>query len=401
MNDDADLLNVYIESRSEAAFTQLVNRHIGLVHATAVRRVGGDAHLANDVTQVVFTDLARKAGSLRGRTTVSGWLYLATQMASAAVVRRERRRKNREAAALAMPLPDFPTSPSVDVAQLRPVLDDVIVELKADDREAILLRFFQQRSFPEIGAALRITEEAARKRVDRALDKLHDALVRRGITCTALALGPALTAASSSSVPVGLATQISNAALLHASVTATTSIAASLASASLPALAVVVIGAFAIVPQYRANQAIAAEIAQLNSQNTAISALRVQNEQLARSVANARGLQRTAADVPRLQAVLATLPPRPVAPATESILITTQGTIRWEGKPVTLDEFVQRIASLHTTAPGGESQLRISANGVNYHQMLYALDEARKAGIKHIVVESDTVPDPQSPESWF
>src|SRR5579859_7351651 len=96
MMDDPELLRRYVEDHAEEAFTELVGRHLGLVYSTALRRVGQDAHLAEDVAQKVFIDLARKASLLRGRATLSGWLYVSTHVASAAVVRSERRRKTRE-----------------------------------------------------------------------------------------------------------------------------------------------------------------------------------------------------------------------------------------------------------------------------------------------------------------
>ena len=201
MNEDSTLLRRFVEDHAEDAFTELVQRHLAMVHATALRRVGGDAHLAQDVAQTVFISLARKASSLRGHASLAGWLYISTHHATAEIVRREQRRKQREASAHSMNRASTPDDPPVDPAALRPLLDDALVELKSDDREAVLLRFFAQRSFAEIGSALRITEEAARKRVDRALDQLQATLSRRGITSTVAALGSALSAAGITTAP--------------------------------------------------------------------------------------------------------------------------------------------------------------------------------------------------------
>jgi RNA polymerase sigma factor (sigma-70 family) len=399
MNDDVELLRIYADHRSEAEFAQLVNRHIGLVYATALRRVGGDTHLAEDVTQAVFTDLARKANSLRGHSSLAGWLYLATQMSAASVVRRERRRKDREAAALAMNLSDHAETSSPDASGLRPVLDDAIVELKADDREAILLRFFQGQSFSEIGATLRVTEEAARKRVDRALEKLHRVLVRRGITSTATALGAALTTAGASTVPTGLAAEVSYAALAQAATGA--SLGASIVSTVFPAAAVLAVGAAVIFPQFRENQNAAAELAHLTMSPAAIEQLQTENHRLAQAIAATREAEQVQAVLPRLRTQLASLPAIVPAPTTKNVVITTQGTISWEGEPITLDEFLIRLATLKKSAAGDESLLRLTANGANFYQMLYGLDEARKAGIKHIIIESDVIPDPKSQVSWF
>jgi len=141
MNEDAILLRRFVEDHVEAAFTELVRRHFPLVHATALRRVGGDAHLAQDVTQTVFIALARKASTLQSHASLAGWLYLSTHHATAEVVRREQRRKQREASAHSMHLASTSDDPSPGPASLRPLLDDALVNLKADDREAVVLRF--------------------------------------------------------------------------------------------------------------------------------------------------------------------------------------------------------------------------------------------------------------------
>jgi RNA polymerase sigma factor (sigma-70 family) len=126
--------------------------------------LNGDTHLAQDVAQSVFTDLARKAPSLRNRVTLAGWLYVSARHAAAATVRREQRRKTRETVAHSMHAADPSDSPDADGPRLRPLLDAAIDSLKAEEREAVVLRFFQQRSLAEIGSTLRVTEEAARKR---------------------------------------------------------------------------------------------------------------------------------------------------------------------------------------------------------------------------------------------
>ena len=145
MNDDAELLRRYAVERSEADFAEVVSRHLDLVYSTALRLVGGDAHLAQDVTQTVFADLARKARSLSGCRVLSGWLYQATRFAAAKTVRTERRRTLREQEAVAM------QEPSCDAnwEQLRPVLDEAMGRLGAKDRDAILLRFAEGGGFAE------------------------------------------------------------------------------------------------------------------------------------------------------------------------------------------------------------------------------------------------------------
>ncbi|ACB77475.1 sigma-70 family RNA polymerase sigma factor [Opitutus terrae] len=401
MNDDDALLRSHVEHRSEQAFTELVQRHIGLVYATALRQLGQDTHLAEDVTQSVFTDLARKAAGLCGHATVAGWLYVSTRKAAAAVVRREQRRKRREQVAHSMHLTDSPDAPNADFARLRSVLDDALVELKPDEQEAIVLRFFEKHTLAEVGAVLRVTEEAARKRVDRALEKLHGVLTRRGITSTSVALGAALSQAGAASVPAGLAAKVAGVAVAQVGAASAFSFA-SLAATLIPPTAAALVGALGLIPQHRTNHAAAAELAELTAANSALPALRTEVTQLARTLADARELERAAAELPDLRATLAALPPPPpLVTTSNAVTITPQGTISWEGEHITLDHFESNLTALHLAASNGESKLLIHARGVQYPQMIYALDEARKAGVRHIVVDSDAMPDPKFPFSWF
>ena len=212
MTTDAELLKRFVAAGSEAAFAEIVHRHLGMVHGTALRRVGGDAHLAKDVAQAVFVALARKARALRGHRTLAGWLYLSTHHAAAQLVRGEqRRRKREEAHAMHEQLTHDPVN--ADWTRLRPVLDAAMRELGAADREAVLLRYFEQRPFAAIGAALELSEDAARMRVDRALEKLRGLLARHGITSTAAALGTVLSGQAAAAVPAGLAASVCESAL--------------------------------------------------------------------------------------------------------------------------------------------------------------------------------------------
>ena len=123
MIPDAELLRRYSEAASEEAFGELVRRHLDLVYSAALRQVNGDAHLAQDVAQTVFADLARKAASLAGRPAMTGWLYTSTHHAAAKMVRREQRRHAREQEAHAMQQLLHDPGPNLDWETLRPVLD--------------------------------------------------------------------------------------------------------------------------------------------------------------------------------------------------------------------------------------------------------------------------------------
>jgi RNA polymerase sigma factor (sigma-70 family) len=212
MATDAQLLQRYAESHSETAFAELVQRHLNLVYGAALRRIGGDSHRAMDVTQEVFSSLARHAGSLSRHTALTGWLYSATRNASINILRAEHRRKSREQEAQAVH--EFSmTSPTTDWERVRPVIDDVMDQLDSADREAVLLRFFDGRPFAEIGAVLGLTDDAARKRVERALEQLRGMLERRGVTSTSAAIAALLANQAIVAAPVGAAMTITNAAL--------------------------------------------------------------------------------------------------------------------------------------------------------------------------------------------
>ncbi|MEO5959139.1 MAG: sigma-70 family RNA polymerase sigma factor, partial [Opitutaceae bacterium] len=221
MTEDAELLSRYADEQSEAAFAELVRRHLNLVYSVALRQVAGDTHLAEDVTQQVFVALARKAGELAPRPALTGWLYRSTYFAASDVVRVERRRRAREQEVHTMDSNPSGPEANADWDKLRPVLDDAIAELAEGDRDAVSLRFLEGRSFAEVGAKLRLTENAARMRVERALDKLHTALGRRGVTSTATALGLALANQAGVAAPAGLAASVTGAALAAGPLAAT------------------------------------------------------------------------------------------------------------------------------------------------------------------------------------
>ncbi len=218
MPDSVQLLRAYAERGDEAAFRELVARYIDLVHSVAVRRVGGDVEAARDVTQSVFIDLARKARSLRGEVMLGGWLHRHTGFVAASVARAERRRQAREQQAAEMNTLHPTHDPTWQ--QLAPVLDETIDALDAADRQAILLRFFEQRDFRAVGAALGISDDAAQKRVSRAVEKLRTSLARRGVTLSLAALAAFLTAQAVSAAPAGLAVSVSQAALAGAAASA-------------------------------------------------------------------------------------------------------------------------------------------------------------------------------------
>jgi RNA polymerase sigma factor (sigma-70 family) len=207
-----ELLRSYIADRSEAAFAELVRQHIDLVYSAALRQVGGDAATAQDVTQAVFTELARNAPRLVRHTALSGWLYTSTRFLAAKARRAEQRRHAREQEAHVMNQLLQSAEPDLAWQELRPLLDDVMHELNDGDREAVLLRYFERQPLAEVGARLGLSENTARMRVERALDKLRAALAKRGVTSTVAALAGILAQRAVAAAPAGLSSLVSHAA---------------------------------------------------------------------------------------------------------------------------------------------------------------------------------------------
>jgi len=183
MQSDGELLALFVREGSQAAFAEVVRRRINLVYSVSLRQVDGDVHLAEDVTQRVFVDLARKAESLTDCPSVSGWLFRGTHYAASDMVRTERRRRVRETESQAMNETDIAETGGV-WTRLRPLLDEALAALDGVDRDAVAMRFFENRGYTEIGQALQLTEEAARKRVERSLAKPANAIRPRDWRCS-------------------------------------------------------------------------------------------------------------------------------------------------------------------------------------------------------------------------
>jgi RNA polymerase sigma factor (sigma-70 family) len=291
MTPDGELLRRYAEAGSEAAFAELVQRHVDLVYSAALRQVNGDAHLAHDVSQAVFTDLARKAATLSRHRALTGWLYTGAHFAAAKAVRSESRRRTHEQEAQAMqellqtPAPDF------EWEKLRPVLDQVMHELKASDRDVILMRYFENRQLADIGQRLGLSEDAARKRVDRALDKLRTFLTKRGVTATA-ALAGVLSANAVQIAPTGLAATLASSAVAGAAGVGTTMTVLKLMSITKLKLAVgVVLAAGVVTPmvvQHKNQVGLVDKISSLQAQIDELTKLKAENERLAGMVADAQ-----------------------------------------------------------------------------------------------------------------
>ncbi len=216
MTESTELLRRYWADGSEAAFAELVQGHINLVYSAALRQVYGDESLAQEVTQAVFTDLARKAPLLIHHSSLSGWLYTSTRYRAAKLRRSELRRTVREQEAYVMNQLHESSTSDPAWEDLRVVLDDVMHELSGADRDVVLMRFFEGCPLSEVGTRLGVNENAARMRVNRALEKLRAGLARRGVTSTAAALSAVLALRAVGAAPAGLAAKISHVAFAAA-----------------------------------------------------------------------------------------------------------------------------------------------------------------------------------------
>ena len=243
---DRSLIAEFSARRSEDAFAALVRQHVNLVFATALRQVG-DAGAAEEITQNVFVALAQAAGKLGSHPTIAGWLHQTALNKSREWLRSELRRRKREQVAVNLDLAraegDSVWSPLV------PLLDEALLELREPDRQAVILHFMEGQTFREVGSALGVGEDAARKRVNRCLDQLTQFFRHRGFAVPALAVGSPLFALSSHAAPVGLAASVTTAGM-----------AAAHSAASISTLTLIK-GALKIMALTKAKTAVAAGVA--------------------------------------------------------------------------------------------------------------------------------------------
>ena len=275
MTSDLDLLRQFARENSQDAFGEIVRRHVNLVYSAALRQIRSP-QLAEEIAQSVFADLARNAGKLKPDTILTAWLYSVTRRTAIDVIRKESRRQLREQIAVEM---NNMNATSNDWTQIEPLLDDAMAALDETDRSAILLRYFENKNLREVGESLKISDDAAQKRVSRAVERLREFFSKQKIIIGASGLAVLISANAVQSAPIGLALTITNASLAAAGTTLTFMKIATIAKLKFALGAIVVVGAvtaFFVQQQNQTklrgeNESLRQQIVQLQADNAGLS----------------------------------------------------------------------------------------------------------------------------------
>jgi RNA polymerase sigma factor (sigma-70 family) len=214
MTSDLDLLRQFARENSQDAFAEIVRRHLNLVYSAARRQVRSP-QLAEEVAQSVFADLARDAGKVSGTgfqpvNSLTPWLYTVTRRTAIDAIRKESRRQLREQIAAEM---NNMNATANDWTQIEPLLDDAMAALDETDRSAILLRYFENKNLREVGEALGASEDAAQKRVSRAVERLREFFSKRNVMVGASGMAILISTNAVQATPASLAAVITGKAL--------------------------------------------------------------------------------------------------------------------------------------------------------------------------------------------
>jgi RNA polymerase sigma factor (sigma-70 family) len=316
--NDMVLLEKYGRRGSEEAFANLVTRHVNLVYSVALRRVQIPAH-AEEITQAVFVILAQKAGSLGHLQVLEGWLHETTRLIALSFLRRERRRQLREQKAYMES--SLQTQPDSDAwKSFAPLLDEGMAQLNSKDRDALILRFFKDRTVREVAEAMGLKENAAQQRILRAVDKLRLFFSRRGVVVPAAAVTAAITAHSVQAAPGALAHSVTALAVAAKGTAASASTLILIKGAlktmawtkSQSAIAAGVIALSLAAPfflQHTASAKLRAVDDSQQQQAATVSSLRSENERLSSTAGEASLSEEQLADLRKLRTEMAALKP--------------------------------------------------------------------------------------------
>jgi RNA polymerase sigma factor (sigma-70 family) len=362
MTSDLDLLRQFARQNSQAAFAELVRRHVNLVYSAALRQVRSP-QLAEEVAQSVFIDLARNSARLNnaagGTPVLTAWLYQVTRRTAIDVVRKESRRQVREQIAVEM---STMNATSNDWTQIKPLLDEAMAALDETDRAAVLLRYFENKNLREVGKALGTSDDAAQKRVSRAMDRLRELFSKRNTTIGASGLAIAISANAVQAAPAGLAVAISTTAVLAGATLATTATATVGKTIAMTTLQKTIITAIVAVLAgagiYEAHQ-----VRQLREQN---QSLRQQLNQL--PAENERLSSKSFAPTPHLPAP----PIQAAAPAATNTLPTEN---------IEATNFWARLNDKQTKLTREQAESFLKANGRNAANLLAAYRTSRDSAL--------------------
>ncbi len=269
---DLDLLRAFTRDQSQDAFATIVQRHLNIVYCAALRQVRSP-QLAEEVAQSVFADLARQAGGLKSETILTAWLYQITRRTAIDVVRRESRRQLREQIASEM---NAMNATADDWTQIEPLLDEAMHALDDTDRTAVLLRYFENKSLREVGETLGTTDDAARKRVNRAVERLREFFAQHGVSASTSGLAAVISANAVQAAPAGLAITISTAAVLlgetFVPIAAATTQAIAMTTLQKALVATTLVAAIGVgIHQFQQNAKLREQNAQLERQHASLS----------------------------------------------------------------------------------------------------------------------------------
>ncbi len=376
---DHELLQSYARDHAQPAFATLVERHINLVYSAARRQVQS-SHLAEEIAQSVFIELARCAAKIPPAQPLPAWLYVVTRRVALNARRQESRRLARETTAAEIAAMKTPPESWPRIAEL---LDDAMDTLSDTERSAVVLRFFENQSLCEVGASLGISEDTAQKRVSRALDHLRTFLGRRGIAVTTVGLATDLSAHALQIAPAGLSAAISSSAALAtggalyaAAKTAEVIVMSSLQKTLLAATLALTLGTGLFEARVAANQR--AELADIRQRTDALLAtartVRLETERSERALNGTRLASASSPAVPaalspsdaataaalqawfqRIDRLKQTLAQRPELAVPELALLTEQSwfTLAQEARVDTEEEIRDALARLRRIAENG------------------------------------------------
>jgi RNA polymerase sigma factor (sigma-70 family) len=313
---DLQLLERYHRDHAEEAFAELVHRHINLVYSAALRQ-SRSPQLAEEISQSVFSDLARNAGKLKPNTILTAWMYQVTRRTAIDVIRQEARRQLREQIATEM---NAMNASAEEWTQIAPLLDEAMSSLDESERAVVLLRYFENKSLREVGNTLGISDDSAQKRVSRAVERLRQILMKRGVTVGVSGLAAVVSTHAVQAAPAGLILTIST---MGVTATATFGGTAAAAGKSIAmttfqktvlAMSVAVVVGVAVYETSKASTlrsqvndsrnegaSLAGDVERVNREweeaNVRLAGLRADNERFRRSEAELEGLR---AEVARL-----------------------------------------------------------------------------------------------------